>query len=402
MPKNNKNKNKSKNKLKNKSKNSNNSNNSNKTVNESELELESSDSELSVCASASEGEAEAEVEAKLLPLVSICTPTFNRRPFIPFIKKCIELQTYPKSRIEWIIIDDGTDPIGDLVTDIEYVKYFYYPEKMLLGKKRNLMHKKCSGDIIVYMDDDDYYPKDRVSHAVETLLQNPDFLVAGSSEMHIYFDSRNTVYQCGPYKDYHATAATFAFRKELLLETSYNEDNALAEERHFLKNYTIPLKQLDTQKSIMVFSHKHNSLNKEKLLENMDATKTKLSRFTVDDFIDDAGLKQFYMVDMNNLLTNYEPGKPEYKPKLMEQIKKMENERNKRLEDHNKMLEAQKRMLFNQRPEFNTNTNTNVYYERQIANYEKQIEDKVCLINELLKKIKDLNAELNQYKTSNV
>ena len=402
MPKNNKNKNKSKNKLKNKSKNSNNSNNSNKTVNESELELESSDSEISVCASASE--AETEVEAKLLPVVSICTPTFNRRPFIPFIKKCIELQTYPKSRIEWIIIDDGTDPIGDLVADIEYVKYFYYPEKMLLGKKRNLMHKKCSGDIIVYMDDDDYYPKDRVSHAVDTLLQNPDFLVAGSSEMHIYFDSRKTVYQCGPYKDYHATAATFAFKKELLLETSYNEDNALAEERHFLKNYTIPLKQLDTQKSIMVFSHKHNSLNKEKLLENMDATKTKLSRFTVNDFIDDADLKQFYMVDMNNLLTNYEPGKPEYKPKLMEQIKKMENERNKRLEDHNKMLEAQKRMLFNQRPEFNTNTNTNtnVYYEKQIANYEKQIEDKVCLINELLKKIKDLNAELSQYKTSNV
>jgi glycosyltransferase involved in cell wall biosynthesis len=397
MPKNNKNKNKSKNKLKNKSKNS---NNSNKTVNESELELESSDSEISVCISASEGEAK--IEAKLLPLVSICTPTFNRRPFIPFIKKCIELQTYPKSRIEWIIIDDGTDPIGNLVADIEYVKYFYYPEKMLLGKKRNLMHKKCSGDIIVYMDDDDYYPKDRVSHAVETLLQNPGFLVAGSSEMHIYFDSRNTVYQCGPYKDYHATAATFAFKKELLLETSYNEDNALAEERHFLKNYTIPLKQLDTQKSIMVFSHKHNSLNKEKLLENMDATKTKLSRFTVDDFIDDAGLKQFYMVDMNNLLTNYEPGKPEYKPKLMEQIKKMENERNKRLDDHNKMLEAQKRMLFNQRPEYNTHTNTNVYYERQIANYEKQIEDKVCLINELLKKIKDLNAELSQYKTSNV
>ena len=393
MPKNNNNnnKNKNKNKSKNKSKNS---NNSNKTINE--VTVTNSELELSII------ETETGTETEMLPLVSICTPTFNRRPFIPFIKKCIELQTYPKSRIEWIIIDDGTDPIGDLVSDLEYVKYFYYPEKMLLGKKRNLMHKKCSGDIIVYMDDDDYYPKDRVSHAVDTLLQNPSFLVAGSSEMHIYFDSRNTVYQCGPYKDYHATAATFAFKKELLLETSYNEDNALAEERHFLKNYTIPLKQLDTQKSIMVFSHKHNSLNKEKLLENMDATKTKLSRFTVDNFIDDADLKQFYMVDMNNLLTNYEPGKPEYKPKLMEQIKKMENERNKRLEDHNKMLEAQKRMLLNQRPEFNTNTNTNTNYERQIANYEKQIEDKVCLINELLKKIKELNAELNQYKTRNV
>ena len=143
-----------------------------------------------MCASASASEAEVETETNNLPLVSICTPTFNRRPFIPFIKKCIELQTYPKSRIEWIIIDDGTDPIGDLVSDLEYVKYFYYPEKMLLGKKRNLMHKKCSGDIIVYMDDDDYYPKDRVSHAVDTLLQIPSFLVAGSSEMHIYFDTK--------------------------------------------------------------------------------------------------------------------------------------------------------------------------------------------------------------------
>ena len=50
--------------------------------------------------------------------------------------KCFEHQTYPKDRIEWIIIDDGTDPIEDLVKDIDQVKYFYYEEKMLLGKKK--------------------------------------------------------------------------------------------------------------------------------------------------------------------------------------------------------------------------------------------------------------------------
>lgn len=381
MPKNKNNK-KNKGKNKNKSKTNNNSENITMTVDDV-IKKENLDSET---------ESESDSASELEPLVSICTPTFNRRPFIPFIRKCIENQTYPKSRIEWIIIDDGTDPIGDLVEDLEYVKYFYYPDKMLLGKKRNLMHSKCSGDIIIYMDDDDYYPKDRVSHAVETLLEAPDFLIAGSSEMHIYFDSKNAVYQCGPYKEFHSTAATFAFKKELLLQTSYNEENALAEERHFLKNYTIPLKQLNTQKSIMVFSHKHNSLNKEKLLENMEATRTKLSRFTVDDFIDDVDLKQFYMVDMNSLLTNYEPGKPEYKPKLMEQIKKMESERNRRLEDHNKMLEAQKRIL-------NHNSKHNQNLDSRIAHYEKQIDDKVCIINELLKKIKDLTLELNYYKS---
>jgi glycosyltransferase involved in cell wall biosynthesis len=329
-----------------------------------------------------------------LPFVSICTPTFNRRPFIPFMIKCFEHQTYPKERMEWIIIDDGTDPIKDLVINIPQVKYFYYEEKMLLGKKRNLMHEKCSGDIIVYMDDDDYYPPERVAHAVETLQKNPTFLIAGSSEMHIYFESQNTMYQCGPYAPNHSTAATFAFKKELLNITSYDENVALAEENKFTKGYKIPLVQLDSLKSILVFSHKHNSLNKEKLLENKEMTKTILSKYTVDDFIKDPILKDFYMVQMNNLLENYEPGKPEHKPKLLEQIKNMENERSKRIEDHNKMLEAQQKILATfHKPAPPKNM------EDLVRQYEKKIEEKNYLINELLKKIKDLTEELATLKS---
>ena len=58
------------------------------------------------------------------PFVSICTPTFNRRPFIPYMIKCFEHQDYPREKMEWIIIDDGTDSIEDLVKDIPEVKYF--------------------------------------------------------------------------------------------------------------------------------------------------------------------------------------------------------------------------------------------------------------------------------------
>jgi glycosyltransferase involved in cell wall biosynthesis len=324
-------------------------------------------------------------KSSVLPLVSLCTPTFNRRPFIPFMIKCFEHQTYPKDRIEWIIIDDGTDPIGDLIKDIPQVKYFYYEEKMLLGKKRNLMHTKCSGDIIIYMDDDDYYPPERISHAVETLQQNPTFLIAGSSEMHIYFNSKNRVYQCGPYRENHSTAATFAFKKELLSQTSYDNEAALAEESKFTKGYTIPLIQLNSLKSILVFSHRHNSLNKEKLLEFPEQTKTIISPYCVDDFVKDPVLKQFYMYDMNTFLENYEPGKPEYKPKLLEQIKKIEEERAKRLEDHNKMLQAQQKLLSFYNPVKNTETLRD--------EYEKKLLDKNLLINELLKKIKQLTNE---------
>lgn len=332
-----------------------------------------------------------------LPFVSICTPTFNRRPFIPFMIKCFEHQTYPKDRIEWIIIDDGTDPIEDIVKDIPQVKYFFYEEKMLLGKKRNLMRTKCSGDIIIYMDDDDYYPPERISHAVETLQQNPTFLLAGSSEMHIYFNSRNAVYQCGPYKQYHSTAAAFAFKKELLLQTNYDDEMALSEEHKFTKGFTIPLIQLNSLKTILVFSHKHNSLNKEKLLEHPEQTKTYPSPYNVDDFIKESDLKQFYMYDMNSLLENYEPGKPEHKPKLLEQIKKMEEERGKRLEEHNKMLQAQQKLLSFYNPVNKKIEDRDIETIRN--DYDKQLSDKNLLISELLKKIKQLTIELEEHKS---
>jgi glycosyltransferase involved in cell wall biosynthesis len=331
-------------------------------------------------------------KTSILPFVSLCTPTFNRRPFIPYMIKCFEHQTYPKDKIEWIIIDDGTDPIEDLVKDIPQVKYFYYEEKMLLGKKRNLMHTKCSGDIIIYMDDDDYYPPERISHAVETLQENPKYLIAGSSEMHIYYDSRDAVFQCGPYKQFHSTAATFAFKKELLLQTCYDDEIALSEEQKFTKGYTIPLIQLDTLKSILVFSHRHNSLNKEKLLENPQQTKTIPSRYTVDDFIKDPILKQFYMYDMNRVLEEYEPGRPENKPRLLEQIKKMEEERARRIEEHNNMLQAQQKML-----SMSNHVNKDINAIRN--EFEKKLSDKNLLINELLKKVKELTLENGELKS---
>ena len=327
-----------------------------------------------------------------IPFVSICTPTFNRRPFIPYLIRCFDHQTYPKDKIEWIIIDDGTDPIHDLVNHIPQVKYYYYDKKMLLGEKRNRMHEKCSGDIIVYMDDDDYYPPERVQHAVEMLTANPDYLLAGSSEMHIYFDSNRSVYQCGPYKEYHATAATFAFKRQLLNDTSYDGNNALAEETKFTKGYTIPMVQLDTLKTIMVFSHRHNSLNKEQLLENPAKSKMVYSRFTVDDFIKDPILKQFYMYDMNTLLSGYDPGKPENKPEVLVQIEELEQSRKKRIAEHNKMLETQQRI----KAAIPQDSGDNIQQLRR--EYEEKIADKNIIINGLLKKLKELTNELAEYK----
>jgi glycosyltransferase involved in cell wall biosynthesis len=269
-----------------------------------------------------------------LPLVSVCTPTFNRRPFINNMIKCYENQTYPKSRMEWIIVDDGTDPIKDIIDNHTNLNIKYFQEKkMNLGEKRNYMHTKCKGSIIVYMDDDDYYPPERVEHAVEMLKSNKKALCAGSSEIYVYFKDLNKMLQCGPYGETHATAGTFAFRKELLDITSYEDHAALAEERHFLKGYTIPFVQLNPLKTILVFSHLHNTFDKKRMLKYQDNTgkgSVIESDKTVDKFIKfdyEEDIKKFFLNDIEELLNNYEPGLPIHKPDVLKQTEEIEKKR---------------------------------------------------------------------------
>ena len=307
-----------------------------------------------------------------MPFVSVCTPTFNRRPFVPAMLQCFAHQTYPKDRMEWVIIDDGTDPIEDLVASHPCVKYFRLEEKISLGKKRNLMHEKARGDIIVYMDDDDYYPPERVSHAVATLLDHrkrkTGIKLAGSSEMCIYFKPENLRFsepfpssenlgalhttarhdetclgetcldpssserrgagqmvQFGPYGPNHATAATFAFWKELLtdLNLAYDETACLAEERAFLRGYTVPMAQLDPMKVILVFSHEHNTFDKRMLLANMGHPNSgmRVSAKAVTDFVKEPDLLRFYMHDVDAALQAYDPGHPSMKPDVLQQIR---------------------------------------------------------------------------------
>jgi glycosyltransferase involved in cell wall biosynthesis len=268
------------------------------------------------------------------PFVSICMPTFNRRPFIPIIIECFNNQTYPKDKIEWIIIDDGTDKIEDLVINIPQVKYFKYDQKMTLGVKRNLTNSKASGDIIIYMDDDDYYPPERISHAVETLRKNPKALCAGSSEMYIYFKHIQKMYKFGPYGPNHATAATFAFRKELLKLTRFDENSSVAEEKKFLKDYTIPFVQLDPKKSILVFSHTQNSFDKKELLNQGPNPFINETSFIPSDFVKEPNVLKFFMEDIDDKLNSYDPGRTDHKTDVTKQLANIKIEREKMIYDH--------------------------------------------------------------------
>ena len=355
-------------------------------------------------------------ELQSMPFVSICTPTFNRRPFIKNIIKCFQHQTYPKERMEWIIIDDGTDKIEDLVCHIPQIKYFKYDEKMYLGKKRNLMHEKSKGDIIVYMDDDDYYPPERVSHAVETLKKNPHALCAGSSEMFIYFKHINEMHKFGPYGPNHSTAATFAFRRELLKQTQYDNDAALAEEKHFLKEYTIPFVQMNPFKTILVFSHVHNSFDKKTLLgQGANNPFVKLSDVKVDDFVKEPDIKEFFMESIDVLLAEYEPGRPENKPDVVKQTQEITAKREEMMkQQYLKQLEQQQQqqeilqknpgMTIIQQPGVNGGPPQNVLVDPHVvfANYEQRVKELMTENDTLKEKMKYLEGKISTLITAKI
>jgi glycosyltransferase involved in cell wall biosynthesis len=266
---------------------------------------------------------------------------------------------------------------------LPYVKYFKYDTKLTLGKKRNISHEKAKGDVIVYMDDDDYYPPDRVKHAVMMLRQTPKALCAGSSIMHIDFKHINQMYQVGPYGPNHATAATFAFRRELLSITKYEEDACVAEEKKFLKDYTIPFVQLDPMKSILVFSHNHNSFDKKMLLQQAPNQFINPSDKKVEDFIKEPDILQFFSTEIDQLLDVYEPGKPEYKPDVLQQIMKKTQER----------MEAQRKIDEQQRE---YNEKINVLMKNNVANTNKDE-----IINSLQNKVQELSDMLNELTSEN-
>jgi len=348
---------------------------------------------------------------KQLPFVSVCTPTFNRRPFIENMFQCFRNQTYPKHRIEWIIVDDGTDKIKDMVekSNIPQIRYFEVAEKMTLGAKRNYMHKFVRGSIIVYMDDDDYYPPERIEDAVEKLEANPQALAGGSSEIYIYFKHIQKMYKCGPYNPNHATAGTFAFRTELLKMTKYEEGAAVAEERAFLKDYTIPFVQFDPMKAILVFSHNHNTFDKRKMLDNPHPDFFRECNKTVEEFIrkpEEKPIYDFFMNQIDGLLENYEPGHPKMKPDVLKQIKEIEEQREKMVKEEMAKQQAAGGQIMLQQPGkppmvLNNQQIVEVIQQQQqqlqllgqkAEEYERMIQTLQGQLVEKTKTIRDLNA----------
>jgi glycosyltransferase involved in cell wall biosynthesis len=236
--------------------------------------------------------------------VSVVTPTYNRRKFIPVLIEIYRAQTFPKEKMEWIIVDDGRESVEDLFIEAQQtlpnIRYVRLDEKLRIGAKRNLLNSLAIGDIIVAMDDDDYYPPVRVESVVSAFRKYPKVDLAGSSEMDLYYTDEKKIYTLGPFGIKHATNGTMAWRKKYSDKHKYDEFVTMTEEGSFLDNYFHQMIQLDPKDTILVICHSDNTVDKmtlrEQHMRSSSAAKYKLrqSPFILSDFVKDAQLRNFY------------------------------------------------------------------------------------------------------------
>jgi glycosyltransferase involved in cell wall biosynthesis len=230
--------------------------------------------------------------------VSILTITqYNRFMNLKLLYHIIQRQQYVQIK-EWVIVEGSQEQvlceknimnINDFIneknecTDIE-MRYIVPESIVPLSNLRNIGNDNCKGDIIVCMDDDDYYPPTRVPYAVK-MLTKYNRLIAGCSGIYMYDYSKEKLYKFEGFHGNHSTNNCFAYKKSYLENHRYTEGLHYAEESSFTNDFREPMIQLHPEKCIIQTIHKENTVDKNNFLKNSNVHEISEKDLTIYDLM---------------------------------------------------------------------------------------------------------------------
>jgi hypothetical protein len=201
-----------------------------------------------------------------LPHISVITITRDRRPFIPLVKYGLIAQTYPADKIEWVVVDDGDDPIKDLISDVPNVVYVLSDTKLTIGEKRNLAVSRASHDILVTMDDDDVYPSNSLLARVANMLAEPKKECLFSTVIPCYnIHETKSFMNVPPIKlpmCERVSEATLCFTRDFWKERGF-PDQQIAEGGAFIRGREQMCREFSPQDVIVSLIHKRNTSSRK-------------------------------------------------------------------------------------------------------------------------------------------
>ncbi len=124
------------------------------------------------------------------PLVSVIIPTYNYNNYITEAIDSILSQTYPKEKIEIIVVDDGSTDDTFLVLkefiDNNIIQYYFQENKGKANATFNAI-QKCNGKYIFNLDADDYFLQDKITEYVK-VFEESDAIVHVAAPAKILFE----------------------------------------------------------------------------------------------------------------------------------------------------------------------------------------------------------------------
>lgn len=115
---------------------------------------------------------------------SVVIPTYNRARILEKTLNSIELQIFPKSEFEVVVVDDGsTDVTKSIVENFQKTgkvntKYFFQKNQGA-GAARNLGIENAAGEIILFAGDDMIFDERLLEQHDRVHRQTPDIAVLG-------------------------------------------------------------------------------------------------------------------------------------------------------------------------------------------------------------------------------
>jgi glycosyltransferase involved in cell wall biosynthesis len=191
------------------------------------------------------------------PCVSCIMPTANRQKYLPLAVNYFLSQDYKNS--ELIIIDDGLQSAEDLLPKDPKIRYYYIPPVGTIGKKRNYACELAKGEIILHLDDDDWYASDWITKHVNALTTSGAD-ITGLNRVIFYSPALNQRYM---YEDVEEDkpwlcGATMAYRKTFWENYKF-VDLQVGEDYDFVWNSGGTIFPLDYLGGFIAILHAHNT-----------------------------------------------------------------------------------------------------------------------------------------------
>ncbi len=125
----------------------------------------------------------------LQPLVSVIIPTYNYNNYIIEAINSVLSQTYPKEKIEIIVVDDGsTDDTSEVLKDLidkNIIQYYYQENKGKANATFNAI-KRCTGKYVFNLDADDYFLQTKIAEYVKVFEKDDTIVHVGTAAKVLY------------------------------------------------------------------------------------------------------------------------------------------------------------------------------------------------------------------------